>query len=79
VFERSQSIGVTNEGQCELYRRLFDHAAIIVKLIGYFDIANGSESENRQAIHYEIEKQTNLKHPGVTAPFGLVVSQLGRN
>jgi serine/threonine-protein kinase len=57
-----------------MYRRLSDHFAIVVKLIGYFDVKNGSESENRPAIQNEIEKQMNLKHPCVAPPFGFVVS-----
>jgi serine/threonine protein kinase len=74
VFERSQSIGVVNQGQSELYQRLSDDFTIVVKLIGGVDVEKGSESENRLEIQNEIEKLMNLKHPCVAAPFGFVVS-----
>jgi hypothetical protein len=57
-----------------LYGRLSDNADIVAKLMDSFDVENGSESENRLGIQNEIEKQMNLKHPCVTAPFGFVVS-----
>jgi serine/threonine protein kinase len=57
-----------------LYRRLSDSFVIVVKLIGYFAVENGSESENRLEIQNGIEKLMNLKHPCVAAPFGFVVS-----
>jgi hypothetical protein len=74
VFERCESLGVANQGSCELYRRLSDRFAIVVKLIGSFDVEKGSESENRLEIQNEIEKLMNLKHPCVAALFGFVVS-----
>jgi serine/threonine protein kinase len=74
MFERSQSIGVNNEKQCELYRRLSDSSEIVVQLIHHFDVQNSRESENRLEVQSEIEKQMNLKHPCVAAPFGFVIS-----
>jgi hypothetical protein len=74
MFERSQSVGVANENQCELYRRLSDDLEIVVKLIHHFDIESNSESVNQLEIQNEIEKLMNLKHPCVATPFGFVVS-----
>jgi hypothetical protein len=78
VFERSQSVGVANQGQCELYRRLSDRFAIVVKLIGYFDVENGSETENQLEIQNWIEKLMNLKHTCVAVSFGFVISSTWR-
>jgi GTP1/Obg family GTP-binding protein len=59
MFERSQSVGVNNENQCELYRRLSDRFEIVVKLIDHFDVQNDGESENQHEIQNEIEKPEN--------------------
>jgi serine/threonine-protein kinase len=74
VFERCQSLGVTDQGQCELCRGLSDRFEFVVKLICCVDVENGSESENRLDIQNKIEKLMNLKHPCVAVPFGFVVS-----
>jgi serine/threonine protein kinase len=74
VFERSQSVGVANQGQCELYRRLSDSFEIVVKLIGRFDFEKRCESGTRLEIENEIEALMNLRHPCVAAPYGFVVS-----
>jgi serine/threonine protein kinase len=74
VFERSQSVGVANQGQCELYRRLSDGFEIVVKLIVRFDDKNSSESENRLEIRNAIEKLMNLRYPCVAAPLGFIIS-----
>jgi serine/threonine protein kinase len=74
--ERSQSIGVANQGQCELYRRLSDSFEIAVKLIDHFAVENNSQSEDRLEIQSEIEKLMNLKHPCIAAPVGCIVSSI---
>jgi serine/threonine protein kinase len=45
-----------------------------VKVRYSVDVEKGSESENRFEIQNKIEKLMNLKHPGVAALFGFVIS-----
>jgi serine/threonine protein kinase len=74
MFERSQSVGVANQGQCELYRRLSDKFDIVVKLICLFNVEHNTQSENRLERQTEIGKLMDLKHPCIAAPFGFIVS-----